>query len=195
MTFLGRIVVAIIVASAASAAALQSDSWPIDEAPGRYRPAVAHADLLIVEMHGALLRELAHAVQRHGAVSAFVFCHLDAREAARTIGAAEHISAGRTSDRLRNPANVPPSWAGPLVRANTGRKARDVAGFVVDLGDRVGVLRPIAEQPMCGSCHGPLTTLAPDVRQALLNRYPSDQATGFRDGDIRGWYWVEARKK
>ena len=35
----------------------------------------------------------------------------------------------------------------PLVKANAGRQAKSVDGFVVDLGDRVGVLRPIAERP------------------------------------------------
>jgi hypothetical protein len=189
--------VAVIVAmsvTTAAAAAIQLDSWSIDRAPVRFRPAVEQADLLIVDMHGALLRELADALRRHGTVSAFTFCHLDADAAARRIGAARDIAAGRTSDRLRNPANAPPAWALPAVRANAGRKAKDVSGFVADLGDRVGVLRPIVEQPMCSSCHGSLTLMTPAVRQTLLNRYPADHATGFEVGDIRGWYWVELRK-
>jgi hypothetical protein len=47
------------------------------------------------------------------------------------------------------------------------------------------------EQPICGSCHGPERTLGPGVSARLAQRYPEDRAIGFRDGDIRGWFWVE----
>ena len=106
----------------------------------------------------------------------------------------EGIASGRTSDRLRNPTNAAPAWAAPLVQANAGRLARDVDGFAVDLGTKVGVLRPIVEQPMCAGCHGPVDRIAPEVRQMLADRYPKDRATGFTLGQIRGWYWVEMPK-
>jgi hypothetical protein len=82
----------------------------------------------------------------------------------------------------------------PLVQADAGRKARDVDGFVADLGNRVGVLRPIVHRPMCNACHGPSERLDAAVRAALQVRYPADRATGFRDGEIRGWFWVELAK-
>jgi hypothetical protein len=64
-----------------------------------------------------------------------------------------------------------------------------VEGFAVDLGDKIGVLRPIVERPICAGCHGPL--LAPGVKTALLDRYLADKAVGFAEGEIRGWFWVE----
>jgi hypothetical protein len=73
--------------------------------------------------------------------------------------------------------------------------AREVEGFAADLGEKVGVLRPIAERPMCASCHGPAEKIDPVVRAALIGRYPADRATGFRNGEIRGWFWVEVPKK
>jgi hypothetical protein len=36
--------------------------------------------------------------------------------------------------------------------------------------------------------------LSPAVREELKERYPADQATGFKDGDLRGWFWVEVPK-
>ena len=115
--------------------------------------------------------------------------------AIQRIGRQEGIAAGRTSDRLRNPTNVARPWAAPLVEANSGRTARDVDGFAVDLGDKVGILRPIAERPMCASCHGPAGKIDSVVQKTLLERYPADRATGFADGEIRGWFWVELPKK
>jgi hypothetical protein len=51
----------------------------------------------------------------------------------RRIGREQGVAAGRTSDRLRSPTNAPKAWAAPLVKANAGRRTRDVEGFAVDL--------------------------------------------------------------
>jgi hypothetical protein len=155
---------------------------------------VPQADLIVVSMHDAVLRELSDALSRGGPGSAIAFCHLDATYVSQRIGKEDGIAAGRTSDRLRNPTNAPRPWAAPLVKANAGRQAKSVEGFVVDLGNRVGVLRPIAERPVCAGCHGPADKLNPGVLRVLADRYPVDQAVGFRDGEIRGWFWVEMPK-
>jgi hypothetical protein len=155
---------------------------------------VPRADLIVVSMHDAVLRELTEALSRGGPGSAIGFCHLDATYVSQRLGKEAGIAAGRTSDRLRNPTNAPRPWAAPLVKVNAGRQAKSVDGFVVDLGDRVGVLRPIAERPVCAGCHGPVDKLSPGVLRVLADRYPADQAVGFRDGEIRGWFWVEMPK-
>ena len=180
--------------SGTPAAQTTAPSWPIAEAPAELRAVVSRADLIVVSMHDAVLRELTDALSRGGPGSAIAFCHLDATFVSQRIGKEQGIAAGRTSDRLRNPTNAPRPWAAPLVKANAGRQAKSVDGFVVDLGDRVGVLRPIAERPMCAGCHGAADQLSPAVMSALTDRYPLDRAVGFRDGEIRGWFWVEMPK-
>jgi hypothetical protein len=30
-----------------------------------------------------------------------------------------------------------------------------------------------------------------EVKQTLAKEYPDDQATGFEEGDLRGWFWIE----
>ncbi len=99
--------------------------------------------------------------------------------------AAEHgLALGRTSWRLRNPANRPPAWAAPLV---ADRPEAEVLARLP--GGGLGVLLPIRVAPACTVCHG--QAVAPAVREALARRYPDDQATGFAPGDLRGWFWVE----
>jgi hypothetical protein len=169
-------------------------SWPIAEAPGELRPLVSRADLVVASMQDAVLRELTEALTRGGPEGAISFCHLDATFITQRVGREEGIAAGRTSDRLRNPTNAPKPWAAELVKANAGRPTKSVDGFVVDLGDRVGVLRPMAERPMCAGCHGPVEQLSPGVMRVLKDRYPVDRAVGFREGEIRGWFWVEMPK-
>ena len=42
----------------------------------------------------------------------------------------------------------------------------------------------------CLKCHGPKEQILPEVRDALARDYPKDQATGFQEGDLRGWFWL-----
>jgi len=169
-------------------------SWPLGQAPPELRPAISRADLVVVAMQDAVLRELSDALARGGPAGAINFCHLDATAITQRVGREEGIAAGRTSDRLRSPTNAPRPWAADLVKAHAGRPARSVEGFAVDLGDKVGVLRPIALRPMCVGCHGPEDRLAPGIKAVLEDRYPVDRAVGFKEGEIRGWFWVEMPK-
>ena len=187
---------AMIVAALTAALAGQSEykSWPLSQAPEDLRPAISRADLVVVTMQSAVLRELDAALARGGAAGGVGFCHVDVTGIIQRVSTEPGVAAGRTSDRLRNPANAPRPWAAALVGAHAGRPAKGIDGFAVDLGDKVGVLRPIAERPMCGSCHGTSDRLAPGVALLVRDRYPSDQAIGFHDGEIRGWFWVEMPK-
>ena len=172
----------------------QFTSWPIRHAPAELQRAISRADLLIVEMQGAVLRELSPALQ-HAAPETLAFCHLDATAVMQRLGWHERVAMGRTSDRVRNPANAPRPWAAGLVRAHATARPSEVEGFVVDLGDRIGVLRPMVEQSQCAACHGREEKIEPAVLTAIRVRYPGDRAVGFKDGDLRGWFWVEVPKR
>jgi hypothetical protein len=169
-------------------------TYAIAAAPPELRPLISRADLIVLTMQGAMMRELRAALDRGGADFAIHSSHIDVIGVIQRLAREEGIAAGRTSDRLRSPTNAPRPWAAPIVKANAGRRVREVEGFVADLGDRVGVMRPIAEGPLCRSCHGPIDEFPAGVRAELAERYPVDKATGFAEGEIRGWYWVELRK-
>jgi Protein of unknown function (DUF3365) len=175
--------------------ALPPATWPASRAPAEIRYYVARADLIILSMHDALRRELSAALDQGGPAFAINSCHIDVTGVIQRIARHDGVAAGRTSDRLRNPTNIPAKWAAALVSANAGRRARDIEGFAVDLGPAVGVLRPIVQQPMCASCHGRADQLDPAVRKVLTERYPADKALGFTEGEIRGWFWVEIPKR
>ncbi len=184
-----------LVASLQAQSSLPPQTWRIGDAPAELHDSIAHGDLIVVSLQDALLRELTGALRQGGPVFALQSCHIDVAGAAARIARQPGVRAGRTSDRLRNAANVPPPWAAALVTAQAGTSGRDVEGFVVDLGDTVGLLRPIVERPMCRACHGPVDRIDPAVHVALQARYPKDRAIGFRDGDVRGWFWIEVPKK
>jgi hypothetical protein len=105
------------------------------------------------------------------------------------------VTVGRTSARLRNPDNAPPAWARPYVAATDGRKASAVAAQAYDLGDRVGLLRPVEIRQRCLHCHAARAELEPGTRRWLARAYPQDRALGYALGDLRGFWWAEAPKE
>jgi hypothetical protein len=169
-------------------------SWPARQAPPQYQALISRGDLIVASLQDSMVRELREALTKGGPEGAMAHCHLDATFLAQRLARYEGVAAGRTSDRLRNPTNAPRPWAAALVRAHAGERAREVDGFVVDLGDKIGLLRPILHRPMCNGCHGPANTVSAGVKAALADRYPVDRALGFSEGEIRGWFWVEMRK-
>lgn len=169
-------------------------TYPIKLAPAELRPAIERADLVIASIQSAASTEVSVALAAGGPGDAMHVCHLSATGLIQRIGRDEGIAAGRTSARLRTPTNAPRPWAAPIVKQYADAKISGVDGFAIDLGDRVGVMRPIAHRAVCSPCHGLNEQLNPQVREELKDRYPADRGTGYREGDLRGWIWVEVPK-
>lgn len=169
-------------------------AYPIADAPPVLRPAIQRGELIIISIQNAVLSELTRELAARGPGGAIQVCHMAATTVIYRIGREEGIAAGRTSARLRTPSNAPKPWAAPIVAKYADVRAAGVSGFAVDLGNRVGVMRPITHRPICAPCHGEDEKLTPSVRAELKDRYPRDRATGFKDGDLRGWIWVEVPK-
>jgi hypothetical protein len=192
---IGVTLMVLTAASMGLPAGHRSTIYPIADAPAEMRPAILRADMAIIDLQGAVLRELSQKVRRDGPAAALKSCHLWSLAEAMRLQRQEGIVAGRTSDRLRNPANAPRAWAAPIVERYAGRRHADVDGFVVELDGRVGVMRPIHLLASCETCHGPVEALDRDVRAQLKERYPTDRAVGYRKGDLRGWFWIEVPMK
>jgi Protein of unknown function (DUF3365) len=172
----------------------QATSYAPEAAPAELKPAVEKADEAFAQLRVALLTRLTAELSSGGPLTAMSACHDAAPEIAKRVRAEQGISLGRTSHRLRNPENRSPEWAAAHVAAAGDRPASDAKARVFDLGDRVGVLRPIPAMAMCTNCHGPADQISSDLREALAALYPTDKATGFREGDLRGWMWAEVPK-
>lgn len=121
-----------------------------------------------------------------GPSDAIEVCRDEAAAMAQKVGEEKKVRIGRTSLRLRNPKNQPPKWAELLVE-----KATDSPTFAKLTNDHAAALLPIKLQSQCLTCHGPKEGIAQDVRDKLAKHYPLDRATEFREGDLRGWFWVE----
>jgi len=82
---------------------------------------------------------------------------------------------------------VAPDWASGYV-ADMVEDPTWVGGPAGELG----ALLPIRLKGECQMCHGPADSIDEEVLAAIGENYPEDQAVGFAEGDLRGWFWVLA---
>lgn len=179
---------------AASAATPPPHALAPGEIPAELAPVVARGERAMDELRGRLFARLNELLVQGGPIEAIRICRAEAPAIAKEIGG-DGLEIGRTSFRLRNPANAPRPWAAEYVRAAAGNTAGETAPAVFDLGDRLGLLRPIGVMPACIRCHGRVEGIDQDVRRELSHLYPDDQATGFSPGELRGFFWVEVPKR
>lgn len=151
---------------------------------------VAQAQAAKGKLAQALMGRLQAEMKAHGPAAAVEVCRSEAPLLAAEVGRSEGLRIGRTSDRLRNPANTGPEWAQPLLATRPAE-----ATFALGPKGELGAILPIRLQASCLACHGESAKLAPGVVDALRKAYPKDQATGYHEGDLRGWFWVEVPAK
>lgn len=150
-----------------------------------------------------LLAQLTEAMKAGGPTAAIEVCSSAAPAIAEQLSAESGAQVSRTALRVRNPSAAPS--AAEYQRLKQMEKTPiDANGKPVELtwqeqkaeaegqdyGDQPGFhyMRAIPLKAPCATCHG--QTIAPDVQAAIQARYPQDQATGFRDGDLRGAFRV-----
>ncbi len=132
------------------------------------------------------LQQALTAALADGPVAAIAACRTRAPELAAAVAREYGVRIGRTSHRLRNAQNAAPAWAAHLATA----PCTEAAAYAGPDGE-LGLVQPIALQPLCVQCHGPAAQLGADTAAALREQYPDDRATGFVAGDPRGCFWVE----
>ncbi len=138
-------------------------------------------------MAAETLGELEAALDAGDPAGAIAVCREKAPAIADHISAQYGLKIGRTSFKLRNPANVPPEWADELVAEHAEEPA-----FLAGPNGELGALLPIRLKAECQMCHGPVDAIDAQILAAVAENYPNDQAVGFVEGDLRGWFWVEA---
>lgn len=176
------------VLAAAFSAGCADAPWPSpadEDAATRLGAAAADG------LSSTLIRHLTAALDSAGPAGAIDFCSAEAlpltQRAASTLG---NVDIKRTSTRTRNPANAPDSLEAEALAwfesqlETTG--ALPATLIQAEGGEALRYYRPLVANELCVRCHGPVTTLSPEVLATLSEKYPADQATGYLPGDFRG---------
>ncbi len=133
-----------------------------------------------------LSQRLMSVMQFDGPAAAIDVCSKEAVTLAEAVGKEHGVKIGRTSFKLRNPANAPRDWVKPFVEKRT-----DTPQYVQLEDGSLGALFPIHLKVKCLMCHGQPDDMLDVVKPQLAKLYPNDKATGFQLDQLRGWFWVE----
>ena len=146
--------------------------------------AVAASDRLM----SALTTELSAALAKGGPDQAVRVCGDVAQRISNETAKSEGFTVRRTALRTRNPVNAPDAWERSVLEGWEAKgESADHTAVVDEPGGRAfRFLRPIRLRPLCVQCHGGPQQIPEAVKVALRQRYPEDQAVGFREGDLRG---------
>ena len=163
-------------------------------------PAVAQDDPRLTRSREAAMQlqqelgaRLLAALESGGPVEAIGVCSVEAAPIAERLSAQGGARVGRTALKLRNPGNAPDAGARAVLAAferelEAGPTAR-LERFETQPDGSARYMSPIVTQPLCLACHG--AEIAPEVAATLAEHYPTDQATGFAVGDLRGAFQVD----
>ncbi len=157
----------------------------------------AESRAVVKEFATELKKELKRALEEGGAVKAISVCNAIAPAIAKQQSMKHGWQIGRTSLKVRNPANTPDRWERAVLekfeaRKEAGEDPAKMEYFEIVEQNGKKMFRymkaiPTAEKP-CLLCHG--TQIKPEVANILDKLYPEDRARGFKAGDIRGAFTI-----
>ena len=157
-------------------------------AAGRAAPAATDERLerarrAAAALTGDLLKRLTTELGEGGPARAVKVCSEVAPELARAHSR-DGLTVRRVSLRTRNAANAPDPWERErLLRMQADAASGDEArGDRRDRGRRASAPAADRRRGALPACHGDPATIDPEVRRLLAERYPLDQATGYRRG-------------
>jgi len=139
------------------------------------------------------------AIQRGGIQEAFAFCNVQAMPITDSLSLAYDATVKRAALRVRNPIDEPTKTERTILEEYQAKmKAGETPEpRVINLDDNYLLYtQPIAiKNGLCLNCHGEVGTQVQQETYALIQeRYPDDQATGHKMGDLRGIWSIRFEK-
>lgn len=184
---LKRILATTLLASTLVGCHQDTETVSLAPEPG---PAKAKATAAFKEFSSQLKSELQSAMKKGGPVHAVEVCHVKAPQIADEVSKKHGFEMGRSSHRLRNPENAPQETVAKYLERYGKKPYQEVSEDIVAVGDDWIVISPIPATPLCLTCHGSPESFSSELKAALGEHYPEDQATGFQAGDVRGVMWA-----
>jgi hypothetical protein len=159
--------------------------------PKQVDEARAAAKSLATQLGGKLKAEM----EANGPAAAIGVCKTVAPQIAADLSKQTGLKIGRVGTRVRNPeSGTPDAWNVRALeifaaRMKEGEKpdAMELAEVVTEpSGKYLRYAKAIGTQPACLTCHGSAKDIPEAAKTRLLTEYPSDKATGYSLGELRG---------
>lgn len=152
-----------------------------------------------METSNAFLQQLAGTMKKemkaNGPVSAIKVCTEMSPTIAGQISREKGWKVTRVGTRVRNPMLASPDvWEQEVLakfqeRLDKGESLKNMAysEWVEEPnGKYFRFMKAIGVKPVCLNCHGSESNIPDAVKNILHERYPHDQAVGYKAGDLRG---------
>lgn len=142
----------------------------------------------------ALSSELAKAVKDGGLENALSFCNINALPLTDSLSNAHNVEIKRTSLKYRNPKNKPTEKEREILNQYELAKENGhlMQPIIDNEEDRKSFYAPIITQAACIKCHGEKSNIS--LYDSILDLYPDDLATDYKQGDLRGMWSISFKK-
>lgn len=139
---------------------------------------------------GELQTTLKGTLKTKGASEAVKVCSQVAPHIAQNVAQKHHLQIRRVALKTRNPNNKPDAYEQKWLnqwQKNPSQIPEEHAEVVTIKGkSSLRYLKPIKIQTACLQCHGAPAQIKSEVQALLKKHYSGDQATGYKEGDLRG---------
>jgi len=144
-----------------------------------------------------LKSKLVSTMQSNGLSAAIAVCNLEATNITKDISNKNNLEVGRTSLKIRNPANKPDAWESKQLEWFSSQQASGIdvktlekSELLKEKGKKIfRYMKAIPMQEPCMLCHGEALSIT--VKEKISDLYPQDQATGYKPGQIRGAFTIK----
>lgn len=142
---------------------------------------------------------LQQAMKEGGVPNAVDYCKLMAYPLVDSLSKVHKATIRRAAIKVRNPQNAADSYekdALDLYASQVERSATLSPTVKLIDSHTVAFYAPIMIQPLCLNCHGTVNEeLSPENYGVIQSKYPADQATGYKAGDLRGIWSIRFERK
>lgn len=154
-------------------------------------------DSIITKSFDTLKNSLSRTIGQKGFKEAINYCNTAAVFLTNTY-ATEKVTIRRSSEKYRNKENAPDSLEQTIfsILKNLQEKKQSLSPQYIDQKNQFHYFKPIMMQAMCLNCHGNKTVqIKPEVWQTIQDKYPSDLAFDYKEGELRGIWHITFSKR
>lgn len=150
-----------------------------------------------MQTKGVLGKNLLNAINKQGTEKAIKFCSTKAIMLTDSMGTALNATIKRVSDQPRNPLNLANEDETAFINELKEKisKGEKLTSKITESNGKTLGYFPIETNAMCLQCHGSKDLgIKPNVLKKIAQLYPKDQATGYKENQLRGIFVVTKNK-
>lgn len=145
-------------------------------------------------------QNLQKALQQGGIENAISFCNINALPLVDSLNQLYNSKIKRVTLKARNPKDLPNSFEKELLEAYAYQWADSIPlqTNVQEIEENTYLFTKaiLIDNAMCLHCHGSMENgLNKETADFIKTKYPSDNATGYNLGDLRGMWSITIPKK